>query len=433
MSSGDDVWHSAGVKLSPYHCRRFPADEVESRHTEAEADARVAALDRADVEAIWSSVRYLYASGMHPSIGLCLRRRGHIVLERAIGHLYGNSPEDPADAPKQRIRHDSMFNLFSAAKCVTAMMAHLLEDQRLLHLDDPVAEYFPEFGQNGKHNVTVRQILTHRAGVPALANTPMKLELLADRGRVLQLLCEQKPTSVPGRELAYHALTGGFIIDELVRRLTGAGIDVLLDRSVRQPLGMRGFRLGVPVEEAPLVARNAFTGAPPLPPVSTIVKRVFGVTVREAVAISNDPRFISSVIPSGNLVCTAEEGSRFFELLLQGGELDGLRIFDRRSVHRAVAETSYLEIDSFLGFPVRYGSGFMLGGKWLSLYGPGTPHAFGHVGFTNVVAWADPDRDVSACLMTTGKPLITPGQLLWWNVLRTIASRCSKIGPRAAS
>jgi CubicO group peptidase (beta-lactamase class C family) len=75
----------------------------------------------------------------------------------------------------------------------------------------------------------------------------------------------------------------------------------------------------------------------------------------------------------------------------------------------------------------------MLGARWLSLYGPGTPLAYGHVGFTNVVAWADPERDVSACLMTTGKPLITPGQVMWWNVLRSIASRCSKIGPRAGT
>jgi CubicO group peptidase (beta-lactamase class C family) len=421
------------VKLSPYHVRTYPFEEVESRNTEGEVDPRLAALGRDDVEAMWKAVRYLYASGMHPAIGLCVRRRGQVVLERAIGHLYGNAPEDPADAPKEKIRYDSLFNLFSAAKCVTAMMAHLLEDQRLLHLDDPVAEYFPEFGQNGKRDVTVRQILTHRAGLPALENVAMRLELLANPQRVLELLCEQKPFTVPGRQLAYHALTGGFVIGELVRRLTGAGIDVLLDKAVRQPLGMKSFTYGVASQEVPRVAKNAFSGAPPMPPVSTIVKRVFGVTVREAVAISNDPRFLTAIIPSGNLVCTAEEGSRFFELLLQGGALDGVRIFDRRTVHRAIAETSYLELDTFLGFPVRYGTGFMLGAKWLSLYGPGTPLAYGHVGFTNVVAWADPDRDVSACLMTTGKPLITPGQVMWWNVLRSIASRCSKIGPRAGS
>ena len=425
------LWHAAPVKLSPYHCRRYPADEVESRHTEAEVDPRAVALERADVDAIWKSVRILYASGMHPSIGLCVRRRGRIVLERAIGHLTGNAPEDPADAPKVPIRYDSLFNLFSAAKSVTSMMAHLLEDQRLLHLDDPVCEYFPEFGACGKQQVTIRQILTHRAGVPALRKVLMDVALLVDRDQMLHHLCEQHPLSVPGRGLAYHAITGGYIIDELVRRLTGDSIDALLGEKVRKPLGMSGLRYGVPLAQVPLVARNAFTGMPPVPPVSTFVKRAFGVSVREAVDISNDPRFLSAIVPSGNLICTAEEGSRFFELLLRGGELDGTRVFDRRTVHRAVAEQSYLEVDSFLGFPVRYGSGFMLGGKLLSLYGPGTPHAFGHIGFTNVVAWADPDRDLSACLMTTGKPLITPGQVMWWNVLRTISSRCSKIGPCA--
>jgi CubicO group peptidase (beta-lactamase class C family) len=418
------------VKLSPFHCRVFPADEVESRHTEAEVDPRAAELERDDVEAIWKAVRLLYGTGMHPAISLCIRRRGHIVLERALGHISGNAPGDRKDAPKVPVRHDSLFNLFSAAKSVTAMMAHLLEDQRLLHLDDPVCEYFPEFGACGKQAVTIRQILTHRAGVPALRDVAMNLELIVDRERMLRHLSEQKPLSVPGRDLAYHAITGGYIIDELVRRLTGGNIDALLEKHVRRPLGMKSLRYGVRRDEVPLVAQNAFTGMPPMPPVSTFVKRCFGVTVREAVDISNAPSFLTAVIPSGNLICTAEEGARFFELLLRGGELDGQRIFDRRTVHRAVAETSYLEIDSFLGFPVRYGSGFMLGGKLLSLYGPDTPHAFGHIGFSNVVCWADPDRDLSACLMTSGKPLITPGQVMWWNVMRTIASRVSKVAPR---
>ncbi len=418
------------VKLLPSHCRRFPAEEVESKNVAAEVDPRHAGLSRDDVEAIWTSVKWLYGTGMHPSIGLCVRRRGHIVLERALGHLSGNSPDDRRDAPKVPIRYDSLFNLFSAAKAVTAMLAHLLEDRRLLHLDDPIAEYFPEFGANGKQEVTLRQILAHRAGLPMLSNVAMNLDLLADRERVIRLLCEQRPLSVPGRQLAYHALTGGFIVDELVRRLTGSDIRVFLEENVAKPMGMPSFGFGVPPEQAPLVAVNAFTGAAPLPPVSTLVQRCFGVNVREAVEISNDPRFLTAIIPSGNLVCTAEEGSRFFEMLLCGGELDGVRVFERRTVQRAVAETSWLEIDSFLGFPVRYGTGFMLGGRWLSLYGPGTPRAFGHVGFTNVVAWADPERDLSACLMTTGKPLITPGQVMWWNVLRTIASRCAKVGPR---
>ena len=92
-----------------------------------------------------------------------------------------------------------------------------------------------------------------------------------------------------------------------------------------------------------------------------------------------------------------------------------------------MAEQSYLEIDAFLGLPIRYAMGFMLGSSWFSPYGADSAHAFGHVGFTNVLAYADPDRAISVCLMTSGKPFITPGQVMWINVARTIARRCPRV------
>jgi CubicO group peptidase (beta-lactamase class C family) len=103
--------------------------------------------------------------------------------------------------------------------------------------------------------------------------------------------------------------------------------------------------------------------------------------------------------------------------------LDGVRIFDRLTVVRAVLEQSYHEMDRVIMLPIRYGVGFMLGSESLSFYGPNTPKAFGHIGFTNVVAWADPERDLSVAIMNNGKPLITPGVLLWLNIMRVIAQR----------
>jgi CubicO group peptidase (beta-lactamase class C family) len=412
------------------HCRPFPAHEVTTVNTAAEVDPREAALSGDDVDAIWRSVERLYKTGLQPGMGFTLRRRGKVVLDRGIGHERGNAPDDPPHAAKPLATPATLFNLFSASKTVTAMLAHILEDRRLLHLDDPVADYFPEFGENGKRYITIRQVLTHRAGIPILRDVAMHPELLADHAKLIQLICACKPQSHPGRQIAYHALTGGMVIGELVQRVTGKSIQQFMDEEVRKPLGFTSFRFGVEEADLPRVAHNAFTGLIPAPPMSTIMKRALGVTVLEAVELSNDPRCLRAVVPSGNLVCTADEACRFFELLLAGGELDGKRVFERRTVRRAVAEQSWLELDTFLAFPVRYGSGFMLGGKVLSLYGFDASHAFGHIGFTNVVLWADPERDISACLMTTGKPLTTPGQIFWWNVMRTVASRCSKIAPR---
>ena len=174
------------------------------------------------------------------------------------------------------------------------------------------------------------------------------------------------------------------------------------------------------------VAENAFTGIPAFPPHAWILRRVIGTGAREATEMSNDPRFLTAIVPSGNIIGTANEASLFFELLLREGALGGVRVFDPKTVRRAVAETSYLEIDSFLGLPVRYGMGFMLGAKSFSPYGSHTQQAFGHIGFTNVIAYADPERDISVGLMTSGKPFITPGQLWWLAIPRTIARLCKR-------
>jgi CubicO group peptidase (beta-lactamase class C family) len=289
---------------------------------------------------------------------------------------------------------------------------------------ESVAGLVEVLAANGKGQITLRQILTHRAGIPVVRSARMKLELLADWDRVVRLLCEVEPISRPGRRLAYHALTGGFVIGEVVRRVTGVDIRTYWRREVLDRLGFQTFDYGVPPARVTEVAENAATGTPAMPPQSWFLERSLGVGMSEAVAMSNDPRFLTAIVPSGNIVGTAEEASRFFELLLRGGMLNGVGIFEPRTVRRAVAEQSWLEVDSFLGLPVRYGTGFILGTPVVSLYGPHSPHAFGHVGFTNVIAWADPDRDMSVGLMTSGKPFITPGQLRWLGAVSTIARCC---------
>jgi CubicO group peptidase (beta-lactamase class C family) len=416
------------VRLLPsFHVRVFPEEEVTSRNTGGEVDPRSVGLSRDDVEDIWGSVTRLYRTGLHPAIALCVRRRGEIVLDRAIGHVRGNAPGASRSEPRAPVRHDSLFNLFSAAKAVTAMVVHLMDERGLIHLDDAVAEYVPEFGRNGKQGMTIRQILTHRAGIPTVPGAPIDLDLVGDWDRVLAVLCEARPLSVPGRRLAYHALTGGFILGEIVKRVSGKDIRAFLRENVLDPLRFATFDYGIPEARAREVAENAFTGFPSVPPQSWLLKRALGLGAREATEMSNDPRFLGAIIPSGNIVGTAEEASRFFQLLLQEGTLGGERVFEARTVRRAIAEQTYLEVDSFLGMPVRYGMGFMLGAHTFSPYGKGTPNAFGHIGFTNVIAYADPDRALSVGLMTSGKPFITPGQITWLNVARTIARRCGPV------
>src|SRR5579883_2560959 len=146
--------------------RVFPAEEVTTRDAAAEVDPREVGLTAGGVAEMWGSVVRLYETGLHPAIALCVRRRGKVVLDRAIGHAHGNAPGAPEDAPRVLATPRTLFNLYSASKAMTAMVVHLLDQRGMLHLDDPVAEYVPEFARHGKDWITLRHILTHRAGIP---------------------------------------------------------------------------------------------------------------------------------------------------------------------------------------------------------------------------------------------------------------------------
>lgn len=407
-----------------------PVEQVLRIRPDSElSDPREAGLLAGDVEAVWQAVVELYRSGLHPALSFCLRRRGKVLLDRSLGYVrnFDRPVRERSDA--DIATPDTPFNLFSASKAITAMVIHLLDDRGLVHLDDAVAEYIPEFAAHGKGDVTIRHVLTHRAGLPTIPGGRADLDLLSDPEAIIALLCEAKPSSAPGRRLAYHALTGGFIFGEIVRRVTGTTIDRFLREQILDPLGLRHLNYGIVPELRHEVAVHAFTGPPMIAPYTQLVARALGVPMAAAVELSNDPRFLSEPIPSGNIVGTADEACRFYELLRRGGTLDGVEIFHPRTVRRAASEQSYLEADLTLVFPVRYGMGFMLGSRWASPYGLNTERAFGHIGFTNVITWADPERELSAALMTSGKPLITPRALQWLRVMWRIARRFPRSGP----
>lgn len=386
---------------------RVPADLSAVTTIGAEEAPRQAHTPRAAVERIWGAVEALYRTGAHPAIQVCIRRHGVPILHRAIGHSFGNAPQDPPDAPKQVLGLDTPFTLYSAAKAVTAMVIHKLDELRAFHLDDRVCDYVPEFDREGKRWITIRHVLAHRAGIPNLPPEAMDLELLGHPEKVIEILARAPRSSRPGSLVQYHAVSGGFVLAEVVRRATGDDIRSVLEREICKPLGLRWMRYGVRKEEIPLVARDALTGPPVLPPLSTLFRRALGASMSELLAIASDPRFLTGIVPSANVVSNAWELCAFYECLLRGGELDGVRVFDPRTVRHATNEQSYREIDLTLLMPIRYGCGLMLGDRPVGLFGPNTSRAFGHIGFTNIFGWADPERQISVAILTSGKPIFS--------------------------
>jgi len=175
---------------------------------------------------------------------------------------------------------ETPFTICSASKAVTAILFHLADQRDLLRLEDPVCECVPEFGTRGKARITIRHVLTHRAAIPNLPQEAMRLDLLADPERILQLLCRLEPRWKPGQWLGYHAITRGFVLAEVIRHVTGETIDRSLDEELRRPLRFRCLGYSGRGADVTLVARNSFTGPPPLPPFSTILERALGIDFR---------------------------------------------------------------------------------------------------------------------------------------------------------
>ena len=430
MRSFDPLAWIARLPVASLARCRVPLDleAVTSRAPETPAEA--VGLAPAAVERVWQAALGLYRTGVHPALQLCVRRRGEIVLNRAIGHAAGNAPLDAPDAPKLACTTETPFNIFSASKAVTAMVIHKLDEERLLHLEDPVCEFIPEFARHGKDRITIRHILSHRAGIPNLPPEAIDLDLLVDPARVVEILADAKPRTRPGRLLAYHAVSGGFVLAEIVRRVTGQDVRQVLEDRISKPLGLRWLSYGVAPADVPRVAVNAFTGPPVPPPMRLILKNALGTTLHHAIELSNDPRYLTGIVPAANVVTTAEELSAFYQCLLDGGVLGGVRVFDPRTVRHATAEQNHWELDFTLGMPIRYGLGFMLGGTPASLYGLDNPHAFGHLGLSNVIAWADPERDLSAALLTSGKPILSTHVVRLVELVVAISRGMPKLPPR---
>jgi len=406
---------------------RLPDDFDAATARGPEADPSSVGLSEELVDGIWDSALDLYRSGVHPALQLCLRREGEVVIDRAIGHARGNGPADDRDTPKVAATTETPFCVYSTSKAITAMVVHLLADRGALSIDDRVADHIPEYARHGKGEITIGHVLAHRAGVASLPREALDLDLLADREHLTELICDAKPSSAPGRLLAYHAVSGGFILGEIVHRVTGRGIREVLADEILEPLDFRWGNYGVDPADLDEVGLSYITGPPLLPPVSNLVTRALGAPVDEVIEVSNDPRFLTGVIPAASVITSANELSRFFEIFRRGGALDGVRVISPEALRRALSEQSRLEIDLSLVFPTRFSYGLMLGAKVISLYGRDTDHAFGHLGLINIMGWADPERGISGGLVTSGKAILYPEVHRFYGVMQRIASAVPKV------
>jgi CubicO group peptidase (beta-lactamase class C family) len=395
--------------------------------TEAESSPYDVSMTRDNVEAIWNSVESFYRTGLQPGMSMVIRRQGEVILKRSIGHARGNPPPEHPEADTQQVlmTPDTPVCLFSASKAITAMLVHKLVEQGKIRLDDSIGAYIPEFACNGKENITVAQVLSHRAGVPQIPMTNPHPSLLFKWDSVIDLINSGYTNKGDGSQQAYHALVGGYILGELIKRVTGENVETNLEKYIAKPLGAKYLTYGLPEHHHDLAAYNYSTGPKPVFPVNILAKRALNIDFEKIAAISNSKEFMNCTIPAGNIYGTADEVSRFYQMMLDDGQFLGKQLFEKETLQRAVKPAGSLTLDQTLMIPIRFSTGFMLGENVFSLFGMKARKAYGHLGLINIVTWADPARDISVAFLNTGKSLDPRSLPALGKVLVSVSTNCS--------
>lgn len=309
---------------------------------------------------------------------------------RPIVDLWAGHADAAGTRPWER---DTIVNVFSTTKAMTALVAHMLVDRGLLDVDAPVARHWPEFAAAGKERITTRQLLAHSAGLAAIRR-PLTMEAFYDWQTVIDALAAEEPWWEPGTQSGYHALTYGHLVGEVVRRVSGRTPGAFLREEVTGPLGA-DFHLGMPAAEdarvgevvPPTHAESAAAGsAAAIDPTSLLGKVMSNPPLRADVA--NTPAWRRAELPAVNGHGNARSIARIMGALGRGGTLDGVRLLGESTLARAIEEQSYAR-DLVLPFRMRWGLGFMLTSDTLPL-GP-NPRIFGHGGWGGSLACADLD------------------------------------------
>lgn len=311
--------------------------------------------------------------------------------------LWGGWADAAGIRPWER---DTLVNVWSTTKGPVALCAHLLADRGLLDLDHPVAAYWPEFAAAGKEDVLVRHLLSHRAGLSGLRE-PHTLAQLYDWDLTTARLAATEPWWEPGTRSGYHALTYGFLVGEVVRRVSGLRPGAFLQREVTGPLGI-DFTIGLPEKEsgraAELVHARSEDSAE-----QTSFSRQLSPAALAALAnppvgagAANSPEWRAAEIPAANGHGTARAVAALYGIFAGRGSFGGRRILSPRAAER-VREGQGADRDLVLG--AGFGSETECGlGLWLSgpggSYGP-NPRAFGHDGFGGSCGLADPEAGIS--------------------------------------
>jgi CubicO group peptidase (beta-lactamase class C family) len=330
--------------------------------------------------------------------GVCVTVDGATVLD-----LWGGVADPQTERPWTS---DTLVLAWSCTKGATALCAHLLVDRGQLDLDAPVATYWPEFAAAGKDRIPVRMLLSHQAGLPALRD-PLPAGAFADWDLMVKLLAAEAPFWEPGTRHGYHGLTFGWLVGEVIRRVSGRSLGRFFAEEVAGPLGL-DFWIGLPEELEPRVAPLVRTlePAPGEPVAPFFITAMSDPTSPAALILGNsggfmetpdDRRYHAAEIGSANGITNARGLAGLYRPLALGGAVDDVRLVSPETLARATMTASAADLDAVLHAPSRFSLGFC---RSIGDFGPSDvlvlgADAFGHPGSGGSIGFADPSERLS--------------------------------------
>jgi CubicO group peptidase (beta-lactamase class C family) len=297
--------------------------------------------------------------------------------------------------------HDTLQLVFSTTKGMAAICVAKLVAEGRLDYDAPVASYWPEFAANGKDTITLGQLLSHQGGIPYV-DAALTLDDVLAVQPVVEALAAQAPYWEPGTAHGYHALTYGWLVSEVVRRVDGRSVARYLADELARPLGLETW-IGLPEEHEPRVSRLESAPRPDDPAIAAMLEQFLGPTTPAYRALTmsgaldgfgegeqpfNSRAVHATEMPAANGITTARSLAKLYAATVS--EVDGVRVLDPAIVETARAERVYAP-DRVLMIPTRFGAGFMLD----SMINPMlSDSSFGHPGAGGSLGYADPDARV---------------------------------------
>jgi CubicO group peptidase (beta-lactamase class C family) len=348
-------------------------------------------MDLERLAQVVAAFRKQQADGVFPGGQLVVMRRGEVVIDEAVGIARGYRPEE--GEPQRAFTPEQRSCVFSAGKPLVGIAIAVLEYRKMLDVDHRVADYWPEFKAAGKLNISVRHILTHRSGL-YLRDIERDWRNYGDWDGVMARIASTKP-AYPRGTLAYQPMGFGWILGEVVRRVTGKPIERFLAEDVLEPAGLDDLRLGVAPEEVPSLARSYWVDDKP--------PKLAGEALAGFEEAQNSVEQLTAVLPGAGTVGTARALARFYAWLLEGTPSKGGGALVGFKVLPSYITPQTRGLDRTLGFPLVLGRGFGMGWFWPHPYGWWrTSSCYGHAGNFSTLAWADPTTGCAIAIVTNG-------------------------------